>query len=255
KLDGLPTLAIRQEMRNQTDETLLTHWQDEQGDHSPRVADEARRRLVEKYQFLVYSKNRNYIQPPNKALLRCIDDCEPGRSFPAIARPAIYRAIRDYKQGKESGESGAVYRPKDSDDSFKHRWARPGQQTRPGQKAMLLASDANVFSDPLSASYCRNSDLSFDFRYYGDDDDEDGYEMIEEFEHEPDTFDRRRNAERIELDRRLKALNHRERFVIAKRYLVGQGKEIFERASDFITPGHHLKVTLEQAELSTQFCV
>src|SRR5262249_14379394 len=82
-----------------------------------------------------------------------------------------------------------------------------------------------------------------------------GYEMIEEFEFERDTFDRQRNAERIELDRRLKALNHRERFVITKRCLIGECKEVFERVSDYITPGYQLKVPLEQAEIATLFGV
>jgi len=140
-------------MRNQTNKTLLTHWQDERGDHSPRVADEARRRLVEKYQYLVYSPNRDYMQAANEALPRCIDACEPTKLFSAFANPAIYRAIRDYKQSRESGETGAVYRPEDSDDSFKYRW------TRTGQKEMLLTSEVTDGR--------RGSDLSFDYRYDG----------------------------------------------------------------------------------------
>jgi hypothetical protein len=159
KLDGLSTLALREEMRNQPDETLLTHWQDElertQGDLklAMRVPLEARRRLAEKYQFIVYRPNRDYMQAANEALPRCINTCKPSKSFKTFARPAISHAIRDYKQSKESGESGAVYRPKDSDDSFKY----PSKWYQPGQKAMLLASEVTDGDG--------GSDLSFDCRY------------------------------------------------------------------------------------------
>jgi hypothetical protein len=201
RLDGLSTFKPREEMRHQTDETLLTHWQDDRS--APRVAYEARRRLVEKYQNIVYQPNRDYMQAAQFALLRCIDTCEPGRSLKVFANRAIYNAISDYKQKQQWIGGGAVYRPEDSDDSFKYRWARDGQ------KEMLLASEATDDK--------RGSDLSFDYRYFGDEDDEEGYEMVEDFEYESDTFDRQRNAERIELDRWLNVLDPRERHIIEER--------------------------------------
>jgi len=236
-------------MRNQPDETLLTHWQDElertQGDLklATRVPLEARRRLAEKYQFIVYRPNRDYMQAANEALLRCINTCKPSKSFKTFARPAISRAIRDYKQSKESGESGAVYRPNDSDDSFKY----PSKWYRPGQKAMLLASEATDGDG--------GSDLSFDCRYYGDEDDDEGYEMIEEFEHAANTFDRQRNAERIELDRRLSVLDPRERHIIEKRHMINECREVFERVKDYINEGVNLEVPNEQADLAELFGV
>ena len=89
----------------------------------------------------------DYVQAGNIGLLAAIDKCERSRTLSSYARTAIYRAIRDYKNETD----GPAYRPVGSEDSFKYRWASPGA------RAMLLASEGNCFTDPLSASFPPNA--------------------------------------------------------------------------------------------------
>ena len=74
-----------------------------------------------------------------------------------LRRTTIYRAIRDYKNKID----GPANRPVGSEDSFKYRRASPGA------RAMLLASEPNCFTDPLSANFRPMTDWSFDFEYEG----------------------------------------------------------------------------------------
>jgi RNA polymerase sigma factor (sigma-70 family) len=175
--------------------------------------------LVERYQALVRSiagKFRpqphdfeDYAQAGNLGLLAAIKECDPTRTLSSYVRVAIYRAIRDHKNETD----GPVYRPVDSENSFKYRWATPGA------KAMLLASEANCFTDPLSVNFRSEPDWSFDYQYESEDEHDEGGDLYDRFTPDIQTFDRRGHEERIKLDHLLKTLDSRARHIIEERWV------------------------------------
>src|SRR6478736_2115535 len=101
--------------RSQPDPELLAFWREQKS--SP-----AREVLVKRYQGLVRSMAgkfkpkphdfADYVQAGNIGLLAAIDKCESSRTLSSYASPAIFRAIRDYKNETE----GPAYRPVGSED-------------------------------------------------------------------------------------------------------------------------------------------
>jgi len=238
----------KRELRRTSDRELLRLWRDESWSAAREV-------LVERYQPLVRSLAGKFRARPHDfedhvqagnlwGLLPAIDKCESSRALSSYARAAIYRAIRDYKNETD----GPIYRPLDSENSFKYRWAK-----LPAQKAMLLASEANRFTDPLSADYKPMPDWSFDYPYEFEDD---NGEFIEAFDAEKScdtqTFDRQGHTERIKLDHALETLDARSRHIIEQRWLIN---ECFDHIGDYIESGLNERTSVQQEELATFFGV
>jgi len=255
----------RLRIEGQSDADLLRWWQSELArlaEQYPELSEavrlrhaaplplKARKVLCERYQRLVRSiagKFRagphdfeDYVQVGNLGLLAAIDKCESSRVLSSYARPAIYRAIRDYKNA-----DGLVYRPAGSEDSFKYRWAKS-----PAQKAMLLASEANCFSDTLSASFKSMPDWSFDYLYEFEDD---TCEYLEAFDADRfcdmQTFDRHGHEQRIKLDHALETLDLRSRHIIEQRWLINECCDHiadYQHDGRFIYPDDGREITVLQ---------
>ena len=209
--------------------------------------------LVERYEKLVRSiagKLRptthdfdDYVQVGNIGLLKAIEECDPTKTLSSYAQVGIYREIRDYKDETK----GPVKRPPDSQDSFKYRWARTGQQ------AMLLASEA---TDPQFRS---QPDLSFDYEYEGEDDEAGDY--YDRYVSDAQSFDRRGHEERIKLDRALETLDRRSRHIIEKRWLINECFDHIRTVSTdpkkkrYVEPGEQERVPAEHEELAAFFGV
>ena len=212
--------------------------------------------LVERYQTMVRSivgKFRpaphdfdDYVQVGHIGLLKAIRECDPNRALSSYARTAIYREIRDYKNETK----GPAKRPPESDDSFKYRRSRPAQQ------AMLLASEDNCFSDPLSVNFRSQPDLSFDYEYAGEDDENGDY--YDRYVSDAQSFDRRGHEKRINLDHALEALDLRSRHVIEKRWLINEcfdGIKTNPKKESYIESGEQERVPTKHEELAAFFGV